>query len=270
MSSSELVARLQAFADRLDRLDASEPGEAGQAAWSEAVDQLLVAARAVTPEQWARLEAECPGTHGLGLRLRPHYGRYLRLRELAEVPALLDRPADLAARLAISGSHDFTRSAYARVVGMFEQVDFTNCRRFVMVGCGPLPVTILHVVHRTSVAEAIGLDVDEQALELAGRLIGRLGMGRVRIIGRNGLAYDFRDADVIYVANMVVSKKAVLERVAQTARVGTQVVVRDPVAVGHLLAESSEDIPDPRFAVVAQGMADPVFLSKDRYLRLSA
>jgi hypothetical protein len=270
VSSSELVARLQAFAERLEQLDASGRGGGGQAAWSEAIDQLLVLARGVTSEQWARLIAEYPDAHGLGLRLRPHYGHYLRLRELAEVPGLLDRPADLAARLTISSSPDFTRSAYARVACMFQHVDFTDCRRFVMVGCGPLPVTILHVLHRTSVAEAIGLDVDEEALDLATRLMSRLGVGRVRLIGRNGLAYDFRDADVIYVANMVVAKTGVLERIADTARVGTQVIVRDPVAMGHLLAESSEAAPDPRFAVVAEGVADPQFLSKDRYLRLSA
>jgi len=197
--------------------------------------------------------------------LRDLYGRYACQRELAEADALRERGTGIPGLDQGEGG-DFAGRAYGRVRDLFQYIDFRGCRVFVLVGCGPLPVTLLHVAHRTQVPRLIGLEVEPEAARRAGALCRGLGVGRLEIRDCDGGTFDYRDADVVYVANLVRPKRAVLGRVADTIAPGARVVVREPSPAGELFAERGVDAGDPRWRELARGPEDTRFLSYNLFL----
>jgi hypothetical protein len=160
---------------------------------------------------------------------------------------------------------------YNRISGMFDRVDFGGCRRFVVVGCGPLPATVFHVHDRTDVPEIVGLDVRPEAVETAGELARRLGYARASFAASDGASYDYGGADIVFVANMVFGKKSILSRIADTAPQDVRLILRDSYSLGRLYAENAVRDLDPRLEVVGEGEKDrSVALSYDVYLKLRA
>jgi hypothetical protein len=140
-----------------------------------------------------------------------------------------------------------------------------------MVGCGPMPATVLHVHDRTDVPEIVGLDVVAEAVVTARELTKRLGYSRARIEHSDGRSYDFGGAEIVFVANMVVGKPSILSRIADTAPEDVRLIVRDSYSLGRLYAENAASQLDPRYEVVGEGGRDrTVALSYDIYLRLRA
>ena len=136
-----------------------------------------------------------------------------------------------------------------------------------MVGCGPLPVSVLAVHDRTETREIIGLDIREEAIATANRIISDFALSRIRLIAQDAITFDYAVADIIYVANMVSPKRSVLKSIAKKAKSGTIVVVREPTLEGQLLAESAENYSDPRFCTLTRGEDHRRFLSKHVTLR---
>jgi hypothetical protein len=190
------------------------------------------------------------------------YQRVVR-KEIAEAERLLQQ----------DGSVSFTDVAspavlhtYNRVREMFDRVDFHNCRRFVMVGCGRLPVTMFHVHDRTERTEIVGLDVVPGAIDTAREIAVLFGYARVRPELCDGQAYDYDGAQVIFITNMISSKAAVLSRIAETAPADVRVVVREPYSLRRLWSESGERSLDPRLEIFGKGSSNAT-LSRDVYLR---
>ncbi len=160
-------------------------------------------------------------------------------------------------------------ATYNRVSGMFDKVDFGDCRCFVMVGSGPMPATVFHVHDRTTVPEIVGLDVVPEAVETARALAKQLGYARASIELSDGRSYDYGDAEIVFVANMVFGKSYILSRIADTAPQDIRLIVRDSYSLGRLYAENAARQLDPRFEVVGEGERDrTVALSHDIYLKL--
>jgi hypothetical protein len=201
-------------------------------------------------------------------KLAMRYARYVREQEWLAAKELLGGTQGGGLSLAQAG--EFAQRTYARVADMFTHVDFSGCRRFVMVGSGPLPATLLHVLDRTPVAKAIGLDVDTEAIDIARQLARSFAIPGLEILQEDGGSYDYAAADVVYIANLVVPKAKVLRRVSETARIGIQVVLRDPFALGCLLADTGLDTLDSCYEVWGQGRGDSRFLTRDVFLRLGA
>lgn len=195
--------------------------------------------------------------------LARRWAGYVKDRELSIATELL-RSAD---GLDALHRHSFGTRAYARVRDMFTSVDFARCRCFVMVGCGPLPVTMLHVLDRSDVAELRGLDVDPRAVELGARVLACHESDRGRTEHADGRELDYSAADVVYVANLASPKRAILERIARTVAPGTAVVLREPVGLGRLLSESGVEALPPGLRWTGEGSTDTGFLSRDAYLR---
>jgi len=194
----------------------------------------------------------------------------IRQRDVVEVEELLRlRPeSSFVIRDVLSESG---RRPYDRVGDMFEHVDFGQCRRLVMVGCGPHPSTIFHIYDKTRIPEIIGLDILPFAIEKTRALIERLRLSRVRAELCDGRAFDYARADVVFLANMVSPKAAVLSRVADTAPVNVQIVLREPYSLGRLWAESGEHELDPRLEVVAIARpSDKIALSRDVFIKRRA
>ena len=159
------------------------------------------------------------------------YRRWVFERELRDVRRLLDSGG------ALSDEPDgFAKRTYTRVADLFEGERFTGVARFVMVGCGPLPATMLHVLERTSVPVAVGIDTQVRAVQAAQALLEHHAE-RVEVVRAQGAEFDFSGSDFVYVANLVEDKQAVLERIAETAPETVRITLRQPVGLGEVVAE---------------------------------
>lgn len=196
--------------------------------------------------------------------------RRIRQQDVVAVEKLLrlrpERPFVIRDLLNASG-----KDTYDRVSDMFAHVDFRQCRRLVMVGCGPNPSTIFHVYDKTRIPEIIALDMLPFAIEATGALVEQLKLSRVKTELCEGSAFDFARADIVFVANMVSPKAAVLARIADTAPADVQIVLREPHSLGRLWAESGEQELDPRLEVIAEARpSDRVALSRNLFVRRRA
>lgn len=253
----ELVSRIENLFD---------PGEARDA--RGVVDALVEIGKEMGPTDGARFISHHP--HLLGFRgaAGAHYENLILQAEQAEAETLLAAEA--------GDSFDFTdltgvfgKRIYDRVSDMFDHVDFSGCRRFVLVGCGALPATMFHVHDMTDVPEILGLDTRAQAIEALKRITRRFGLTRIRPVLGNGGEFDFQGSGVVYVANMVSPKRQVLERIVATAPENVQIILRDPYSLGRLLTELGTERLDPRLEVVGEGTPEPAYLSRDVFLRRS-
>lgn len=185
-------------------------------------------------------------------------------REAAEAQAVLayaPRPGlcycDVASR---EGA-----ASYDRVADMFAHVDFSSCRHFVLVGAGELPMTALHVHDRTGVAHIKCLDTRPEAVRSVEALAAWLASDRLSSLRFDGAQYDYSDADVIFVANMVRPKQVVLARILDTAPDHVRIILRDPYSLGLLWAEEGGASLDPRVKIITRG-AGSRFLSRNLFL----
>ena len=196
------------------------------------------------------------------------YGKYLQTQEYSAFDNLLEN-VDQGNPFEFKKGGKFAEDAYSRVSDMFKVCDFSACGRFVMVGCGPLPVTILQVLDYTKVPVVIGIDTDSDAVATANDLF-RLKSADATAICSDGQAFSYDGADIVYIANMCAPKVAVLNAVEKSIRQGLQVIVREPFSLGRLLSESVEDDISDAWNVVGRGVTDRRFLSRHLFLRPSA
>jgi hypothetical protein len=145
-----------------------------------------------------------------------------------------------------------SKDAYKRLDEVFEHVDFSGCRRAVMVGCGGRPFTMFRIHDQTRVPEIIGLDIVPDAVETANLLAAKLGYTRMHAEFCNGRDYDYRAAQMVYIASMVSPKAEVVSRIADTAPHDLQLVLWEPYSLARLWSERAEDALDPRLEVVGR------------------
>jgi hypothetical protein len=201
------------------------------------------------------------------------FGKMVQAQDTAEIRQMLDQDLDGPAsfgRIA-AGKTSIgvlsSKDAYNRLDEVFDHVDFDNCRRAVMVGCGGRPFTMFRIHDQTTVPEIIGLDIVPEAVETANRLTAKLGYMRMRAELCDGCDYDYGDAQVVYVASMVSPKAAVVSRIADTAPDTVQIVLWEPVSLGRLWAENAEGTLDPRLEVtgrtsISRNMTRDVFVAR--------
>lgn len=185
-------------------------------------------------------------------------------REIAESSHLLQR--DLSGTRSfrqVAGS--YSASLYDRLTDIAGRVDFNTCRRLVMVGCGWRPVTMFHLHDTTDVPEIVGLDVRREAVDTANALAAKLGYQRSRAEVGDGARYDYRDAQIVYVASMVSPKPTIVSRIAETAPDDVQIVLWEPHSFGRLWMESAEEGLDPRLEITGRGPVS--WLSRDIFAR---
>ena len=192
------------------------------------------------------------------------YQRVVR-KEIAESRHLLQQSLDGSVSFREVASPPVLRT-YNRVREMFERVDFSGCRRFVMVGCGRVPVTMFHVHDRTESAGIVGLDVVPEAVDTARAIAARFGYTRVSAELCDGKEYDYGQAQIVFITNMIASKAAVLSRIAETAPPDVRIIVREPYSLRRLWSESGERSLDSRLEIMGRG-SNNATLSRDVYLR---
>lgn len=148
------------------------------------------------------------------------------------------------------------------------ELDEGRIARVVMVGCGPLPATLLWLADRYPHLDCVGLDSNAGALETAERLVRMLGTPRLRLVCIDGADYDYATADLVYLANQTAPKRDVLERIAATIRRPATVITRDPYGNGWLLADQVAARLPRGYTMRRTGGESPLFLSRDLVLDL--
>lgn len=159
--------------------------------------------------------------------------------------------------------------AYRRVDDLFEQVDFARARRFTMVGSGRLPVTALQAAERFPGLAVTALDTDPQAAEVGGRLARMLGLDNLAFRRADGSGHGYRDADIVFIANMVSPKAEALRQVLDTSPHHARVILREPYGLGRLWTERAEDRLDPRVRIASRGKGSR-YLSRNVFLDRAA
>jgi len=249
--------------------------------WEDRVDEALTAMHQSEPadviEKIAELAFEVPESRGCAwLKRRAGWlDRREETKQLYSAFIVSNEGREAARLLALSAPHgtrflevagEKARVGYQRVADMFDHVDFSRCRRFTMVGSGPLPVTALHVMERTGVPDCLVLDCSQERLHVVDALRLKFGWAGLRPVLCDGASFDYGGSDVVYVANMVQPKGLTVRRILDSAPSHVQVVVREPYSLGCLWAESAEQEWGQGLEVVGRGPVSR-HLSRDIYLR---
>jgi hypothetical protein len=162
---------------------------------------------------------------------------------------------------------EFSRNAYLRIKDVQDSTDLSECGTFAMVGCGPLPATLFYIHEKTSIEIIIGVDNNREAIDVAGKLIEHQEFPRIQLKHVNGMNFNYQEADIIYIANLVSPKRRILNQIIETARNDVKVILRDPYGMGILLSESGMEDLDPRFRLIGEGTKNEYFLSRHFFLR---
>jgi hypothetical protein len=173
-------------------------------------------------------------------------------REISEAEHLFAQRFDKPVSFADVAS-DRAVDVYQRLGNMVEFVDFRDCRRVVMVGCGRVPYTSFYIHDHADIPEIVGLDSRPEAIEVANKLIPWLGYTRIRAEVGDGRSYDFSQAQIVFSTTYVTGKAAMLSRIADTAPENIQIAVREPYSLGRLWAESCELDTELRLELVVRG-----------------
>ncbi len=187
------------------------------------------------------------------------------MRQNVDGPASFENIAPKNTNIGLMSSN----YAYNRLNEVFDRLDLRDCQRVVMVGCGGRPFTMFRFHDQTSSAQIIGLDIVPEAVETANMLAAKLGYPRIRAELCDGLDYDYGKAQVVYIANMVSPKAAIVERVADTASENVTIVIWDPCSLGRLWADKAEQALDSRLEItgrtsVSQTMTQDIIVKRRR------
>ncbi|MGI9426357.1 MAG: nicotianamine synthase family protein [Hyphomicrobiaceae bacterium] len=251
---------LTRFADQI-----TEILECGNTRSADVIAALTRIGRQMTVEQGDQLVATLPRLSRLRTAAQAHYRDFIYEAERLEIEQLRGEVADGPFDLGYFGA-----TSYARVRDMFKHIDFANCCRFVLVGCGALPVTMFQVYDRTSVPEIVGLDTRLHAIDCLQSLATAHDMPRLRPVLCDGQHYDYAGSDVIFIANLVSPKRQVLESILETAPTTAQIVLRDPYSIGRLFTECGAYCLPPGLRVAAVGASSPAYFSRNVFLRPGA
>ncbi|EGG95021.1 hypothetical protein IMCC1989_1967 [gamma proteobacterium IMCC1989] len=183
---------------------------------------------------------------------------------------------EVAEKIIASMKHDydigqlgsFAEAAYNRVVDMFDYHDFENCQHLTMVGCGPFPMTVLHIINKYPSLKVDAIDIDPAALKVTENLIKQLGLqDKIKLYCNNGLNHDYSLSSIVYIANLVRPKAEVLNKVWQDCKKDTLIVLRDPTESGGIYAEAGLPSAGNKFLVEGFGKNDNTFHSRHVFLR---
>lgn len=188
---------------------------------------------------------------------------YVRVLETVEAVNIMRKSLDKDQTFLDLFDRQLAKETYLQTNKDIHMMDWRGKKKIVMVGSGPLPETILYLYDHTDIEQIIGLDRNQEAIYIAGEMISAINdTSRIRLLHYNGLDYDYKDADLVFVANFISPKIKILNRIAETAKNGVQVLVRTPVSFGKMLYESALEGLNPRLSLTQEGQVHKYFLSK--------
>jgi hypothetical protein len=186
----------------------------------------------------------------------PRVLEFTWLTERRAYDELMSRPPTEAAELrSLLEANPW--GAYAGARKALDLAGLASVVRVVMVGCGPLPDTLLYLHDHTAAAALVGIEPDPDARRMARWLVERLRRSRIEILASDGREVDYGGFDLICCSVFATPRRPILNRIASTADPGTVVLLRDPSFTGTLLFESVLDQLPPGFEVRARSGSRP-------------
>lgn len=136
-------------------------------------------------------------------------------------------------------SLDYNKKFYQDISNEFNQLDkyMKYSENFVMVGCGSFPITLFSVCEKYTSLNVTGIDNSPEAIINAKELKNKLSYQNVVLEIIDGINYNYKEMDTIFIANLVLPKTKVLKRIAMTCKSGTKIFLRVPIMYGSLLSE---------------------------------
>lgn len=136
-------------------------------------------------------------------------------------------------------SLDYNKRFYQDILNEFNKLDkyMKVGNNFIMVGCGSFPITLFTVCEKYKHLNITGIDSSHEAIINAKELKNKLLYKNVVFEIIDGINYNYRDNDTIFIANLVIPKTKVLKRIAMTCKSGTKIFLRVPIMYGSLLSE---------------------------------
>lgn len=193
---------------------------------------------------------------------------YVRTLEAIEAVSIMTKQFETkSANFMDFFDHQMSKECYLQTSQEMNLLNHGQEKSLVMVGCGPLPETLMYISENTNFESIHGLDSNQEAIYMAGEMLSSQGIDKIKLIHYDGLEYDYADADVIYVANFTRPKKKVLDRIAETAKNGAKILVRTPVLLGKMLYEDAEEALHKRLTVIKEGKVNDYFLFKPLLLQ---
>lgn len=188
---------------------------------------------------------------------------YTRLLETIEVKKIMLQGENTKKYFSDLLSNNLAMDGYNQVKNEILMVDWKGKNNVVMVGCGSLPQTVLCLYDNTKAENIVGLDNNQESIYIAREMVKSINrVDRINLIHCDGLNYDYGNADLVYVANFIKPKTKVIDRIAETAKDGVNVIVRSPVSFGKMFYENALEDLNPVLSVVKEGEVNENFLFK--------
>lgn len=161
-----------------------------------------------------------------------------RLLEIKEKEALVNKSGNIT-NFSDHLTLEYNQKFYQDILKEFSSLQnyMVKSKRFVMVGCGSLPITLFSIAQEYKKTELTGIDNSLEAIINAKELKEKIKSKRVTFDIVDGINYDYYKFDTIFIANLVIQKTEVLKRIAMTSKPNTLVFMRVPVLYGNLLSE---------------------------------
>jgi SAM-dependent methyltransferase len=163
-------------------------------------------------------------------------------------------------------SFSFYQNAYRRVSDLEK---YLKAKSLLMIGMGPVPATLIYASQNGLVEKSIGIDVDPEAVELAKQLNSKLKLKNISFEYTDGRDFSYSGFDSVFIANLVVGKAEILQKLASELPNGTSVVLRDPWGPGKNIAEVGLDSLEDCWEIEAKGEKCPNFFSQNVFLKLN-
>ena len=146
--------------------------------------------------------------------------------------------------------------------------NFSNCKTLTMVWTWAFPETILYIYENTNINNIIWLDTNQEAVFIASELVKSQNITRINFKHFNWENYDYSNTDLIFVWNFCLNKKKIFERIANTAKPWTKILLRNPVLFGRMLHEDTMAALHPRFALIRKSKVNKFFLIESLLIKI--
>lgn len=166
---------------------------------------------------------------------------YMRAIESMETVAIIRNNIERNYKFIEMINNMYLKDRYSKKMTEFSSLDFSKSKTMVIVGSGSLPESIIFLAENTKLEKIIGLDNNQEAIFMGGEIINALNLNQVSLLNKDGLEFDYKEADIIYIAGFVPPKNKILNRIAETGKDSVQILVDTPRLLSKLLYESVDE-----------------------------